>query len=339
MDDMHHPSPAPTASGPSNTGQTELPYRPASQPQAAGDTRSAASPTLSTASRTEKRSQRYRARLERIRQSRLWRRLLERAQNGIDNSDDPSYLPYVGMRQLVEDWALYRWVIIPAPYVPTNTCSDHCDWNNLAAMFHDDGIIWSPRTGAVTHKDHNEFLMHAHCDHGETRTIHRCHGVHIEFAQNTMRCVTRMRATASQRFMIGNKEVDVEADCEFVFLFEKMERRLGGNWVVRFLMYWSERDKMVPVAPGVGLNIGFDQLGGYQDEHKCLAYCLALNNRFDLLGHQSGSGGRDPAEKPRPRVAGITAAWLAGISAQGIDTEFPEIRARSIRTGWEAMDE
>ncbi|KAJ5817853.1 hypothetical protein N7447_007861 [Penicillium robsamsonii] len=101
--------------------------------------------------------------------------------------------------------------------------------------------------------------------------MHRCHGVTTDITPDASRAVTKMKATITQRFTINGIEVDAEADCRFCF-FEKLD----GRWGARFVRYWYEKDKLLPVIPNLVPDMDVEKLNSYPEGYKCLAYCQEL---------------------------------------------------------------
>ena len=55
--------------------------------------------------------------------------------------------------------------------------------------------------------------------------MHRCHGTASNITADSLRAITKMKATITPRFTIKECGVDVEADCRFCFFFKKINRR------------------------------------------------------------------------------------------------------------------
>ncbi len=75
-----------------------------------------------------------------------------------------------------------------------------------------------------------------------------------------------MKATITQRFAglpcvgAGTCEADAEADCRFMFLWQKDE---NGEWRARFVRHWYEEDKLIPVNPARVPELDEEKLKGY----------------------------------------------------------------------------
>ena len=100
--------------------------------------------------------------------------------------------------------------------------------------------------------------------------MHRCHGVTTDITPESDRAVTKMKATITQRFDLDECEVDAEADCRFIFFFEKDST---GRWGARYVRHWYEKDKLIPVNPNRVPKLDVERLESYPQGYKCLAYC------------------------------------------------------------------
>lgn len=161
------------------------------------------------------------------------------------------------------------------------TCSDACEWENFASIFHDDAHVYTTWSGRVFYKDFIE-ASKAGMDKGAF-IMHRCHGVTSDITPDATRAVTKMKATITQRFTIDGCEVDAEADMRASF-FEKVD----GRWGARFVRMFYEKDKIIPVNPNKVPKIDEAKLNSYPEGYKCLSYCQELTMGISVLKDMPG---------------------------------------------------
>ncbi|KAJ5618434.1 hypothetical protein N7528_007077 [Penicillium herquei] len=190
-----------------------------------------------------------------------------------NNGPDSLVLERAKLRELAEGWPCYR---------------DACEWENFESIFHEDAQIYTTWSGKVSYKDFME-ASKAGMDKGAF-IMHRCHGCTTDITPDATRAVTKLKATITQRFTIDGCEVDAEADCRFIFFFEKVD----GRWGARFARHWYEKDKLLPVNPNKIPKIDEDKLNSYPKGYKFLAYCQELTMGVsvlkDLPGHRRHVG-------------------------------------------------
>ncbi|KAL4953477.1 hypothetical protein BDW69DRAFT_200153 [Aspergillus filifer] len=184
-----------------------------------------------------------------------------------NNGPDNLVLERSKLRELAEGWPCYR---------------DSCEWENFTSIFHPGAYVYTTWSGRVLATDFIE-ASKAGMDKGAF-IMHRCHGVTSDIEPSGTRAVTKMKATITQRFTIDGCEIDAEADCRFIFFFEKVE----GEWGARFVRHWYEKDKLLPVVPGVFPKIDMDKLNSYPGGYKCLAYCQELTMGVEVLRDMPG---------------------------------------------------
>ncbi|KAI0552337.1 hypothetical protein F4679DRAFT_86873 [Xylaria curta] len=190
-----------------------------------------------------------------------------------NNGPDHLVIERLKLRELAEGWPCYR---------------DACEWENLDSIFHPGAHIYTTWTGRVPYVEFRE-ASKIGMDKGAF-IMHRCHGVTTDITPDAKRAVTKMKATITQRFVIDGCEVDVEADCRFIFFFEKID----GRWGVRFARHWYEKDKMIPTNPNKIPKIDEAKLESYPLGYKNLAYSQELTMGVtvlkDLPGHRRHVG-------------------------------------------------
>lgn len=84
------------------------------------------------------------------------------------------------------------------------------------------------------------------------------------------RTVTKMKAVITQRFTIDECEVEVDADCRFCYLWERVS---GGDWKARLVRHWHEEDNMIPVNPNKVPKWDDRTLAQYSPGYAMLTYC------------------------------------------------------------------
>lgn len=145
---------------------------------------------------------------------------------------------------------------------------DACEWENFASIFHEDAHIYTTWSGRVHFRKFFE-ISKLGMDKGAF-IMHRCNGASTDIRLDGTRAVTKMKAVITQRFIIEDCEVDVEADCRFCYFWE---RDAIGDWKARLVRHWYEKDKMIPVNPNRIPKLDEDKLSKYSPGYKMLAYC------------------------------------------------------------------
>lgn len=140
--------------------------------------------------------------------------------------------------------------------------------------------------------------------------MHRCHGTTTDISSDAKRAVTKMKATITQRFIIDGCEVDAEADCQFVFFFEKRDD-LWGAILVR---HFYEKDKLIPINPAKVPVLDEERLKSYPDGYKMLAYCqeatMGVSVLRDMPGHRRHAG--TPSGDRHDLLYRQARAWVEG---------------------------
>lgn len=142
--------------------------------------------------------------------------------------------------------------------------------------------------------------------------MHRVHGVTSDLHIDGQRAVTKMKATITQRFELDGCEVDAEADCRFIFFFEK--DGLSGDWRAKYVRHWYEKDKLIPVDPRHIPKLDDAILQSYPRGYRYLAYCqhqtMGAKVSRDLPGHARDRGNVNGDKHDLLYHQG--AQWLAG---------------------------
>jgi hypothetical protein len=195
---------------------------------------------------------------------------------------DTDYLDRAAIRQLVENWAVYR---------------DARDWERFATVWHQPGRMnatWFQGTAA-------EFIA-ASRDGFErgARILHFLGGSSIDLAGD--RAVAQTKMTITQRAAVEGVECDVVCTGRF---YDFVERR-DGRWglVERQPIY--EQDRLDPVDPSSAPELDRDLLERFPVGYRHLAY-LQTRIGYTVKPDMPGLIGHELED-----LYGRGAAWLAG---------------------------
>jgi len=213
-----------------------------------------------------------------------------------NNGPDNLVLERYKLRELAEGWPAYR---------------DHCEWENLASIFHPTAYIYTSWTGRTHFRDFIK-MSQAGMDKGAF-IMHRVHGSTTDVTTDATRAVTKMKATITMRFDIDGVEADAESDCRFVFFWSKNPKT--GDWGANFVRHWYEKDKLIPVDPGRVPKIDHAKAMEYPVGYRYLAYCqevtMGIKVLRDLPGHGRESGSTVNGEKHDMLYRQVK-AWMDG---------------------------
>lgn len=128
--------------------------------------------------------------------------------------------------------------------------------------------------------------------------MHRCHGITTDITHDFTRAVTKMKATITQRFVLGGGcEVDAESDCRFCFFWTRVpvaDSPGGGSWKAIFVRHWYEKDKLIPVDPRKVPSIDETLLETFPTGYRYLGYCqektMGVAVAKDMPGHRRELG-------------------------------------------------
>ncbi|CAI4217661.1 unnamed protein product [Parascedosporium putredinis] len=168
-----------------------------------------------------------------------------------NNGPDDLVLERLKLRELAEGWPCYR---------------DACEWENFKSIFHPGAYVSTTWSGIILATDFIK-ASQAGMDNGAF-IMHRCHGCTTDITPDATRAVTKLKATITQRFIIDGVEFDVEADCRFIFFFEKD----GDRWGARLVRHWYEKDKVIPCNPALVPSIDEEKAKAYPPGYRYLAY-------------------------------------------------------------------
>jgi hypothetical protein len=191
-------------------------------------------------------------------------------------------LDRLAIRQLVEDWAVYR---------------DARDWKRFAAVWHEPGRMnatWFRGTAAEFARVSQEGF-----DRG-VRILHFLGGGSIDVEGDRATAQTKM--TITQRAQVEGVECDVVCTGRFYDFFERRQGRWG--LVERQPIY--EQDRLDPVDPTAAPELDRELLERFPVGYRHLAY-LQTRIGYAVEPDLPGLTGRD-----LERLYARGAAWLAG---------------------------
>lgn len=186
------------------------------------------------------------------------------------NGTDADVLERLKIREICEGWGLYR---------------DAAEWENYSSMFHPDAYI----TTSWTQGRISDFIesskegFEKQAPNGPFPYIlHRICGQTVDIQGD--RAISKMKVTIACRILIDGIEMDNEADTRFFFLLEKR----SGVWGVSMMTLLFDKDKMVPVHPGMSFEIPEDEVKQYPSGYRYLAWAESKAGRppkMDLNAH------------------------------------------------------
>lgn len=200
--------------------------------------------------------------------------------------DDPSLLDRLAIRELIENWVLWR---------------DAGDWERFRTVWHDDGKMYATWFQGSA----DEFIAASrHGFENGVSILHFLGGQTVEVSGD--RAVSQTKMTISQRAEVHGVTCDVLCTGRF---FDFLEKR-NGRWglVLRRLIY--EKDRMDPVDPAAKLELDQTLLATFPVGYRHLAY-LQTNIGFKIKMNMPGLKG--------PEVQTLYRCgrdWLAGKSIE-----------------------
>jgi hypothetical protein len=176
---------------------------------------------------------------------------------------DNETLERLAVRQLVEDWALWR---------------DAGDWERFRTVWHPEGRMmatWFQGTG-------DEFI--AVCREGFDKgniILHFLGGHYSDIKGD--RAIAQTKMTISQRAPVHGILVDVVCTGRFYDFIEKR----NGRWGVLLRQPIYEKDRMDPVDPAARLELDKALLERFPEGYRHLAYlqsCIGFKIKPDMPG-------------------------------------------------------
>ena len=195
-----------------------------------------------------------------------------------------SVLDRVAIRDLVENWALWR---------------DSGDWERFATVWHEDGVMMATWfQGAAT-----DFIRVTQEGWAKGVSIlHFLGGSTIDLQGD--RAIAQTKMTISQRAEVEGVLCDVLCTGRFYDFIEKRE----GRWGVVLRQPIYEKDRVDPLAPGATIKFDADLLAQFPAGYRHLAY---IQTRIGYTVK------RDMPQLTGPEVEALYSrgrAWLGGAS-------------------------
>jgi hypothetical protein len=201
---------------------------------------------------------------------------------------DDSLADRLTIRQLVEDWAVFR---------------DARLWDRFRGVWHDDGVMqatWFQGTA-------DEFIRVSTDGYERgVRILHFLGGSSIDVAGS--RAIAQTKMTISQRAKVDDVLCDVICTGRFYDFFERRNSRWG--LVLRQPIY--EKDRLDPLDPAAHLTLDQELLMRFPEGYRHLAY-LQTRIGYKVKPDMPGLDG--------PEVENLYArggAWLSGAALGGI---------------------
>ena len=197
---------------------------------------------------------------------------------------DEETLDRLAIRQLVENWAVWR---------------DAGDWERFRTVWHDDGVMMATWLQASA----EDFIAASRAGFEKDVNILHFLGGHSADIKGS-RAIAQTKMTISQRAVVHDVLVDVVCTGRFYDFLEKRNGRWGV--VLRRVIY--EKDRMDPVDPSARLTLDKALLERFPIGYRHLAY-LQTQIGFTVKTDMPGLKG--------PEVEALYAkgrAWLVGAS-------------------------
>ncbi|MGX1041103.1 hypothetical protein AB7M41_000809 [Bradyrhizobium diazoefficiens] len=206
---------------------------------------------------------------------------------------DPQLLDRLAIRDLVENWAVWR---------------DAGDWERFATVWHEEG--WMSATWFQGPA--RDFIRVSQEGFAKgVRILHFLGGTSIDLSGEHAIAQTKM--TISQRALVHDVLCDVVCTGRFYDFLEKRQ----GKWGIVRRQPIYEKDRIDPVDPAATLRLDQQALAALPEGYRHLAYMQELIGykvKRDmpgltgaevekLYGEGRGSGWRGRRSKPRTRVS------------------------------------
>lgn len=192
------------------------------------------------------------------------------------------------IRQVVENWVLWR---------------DAGDWERFAQVWHEDGWM----TATWCQGSAQQFIEASREGFNKgVNILHFLGGWTCDIAGN--RAISQTKMIINQRDQIDGVLVDAVCTGRFYDFFEKRD----GLWAIVRRQPIYEKDRLDPVDPSAVLHLDQDQLAGFPEGYRYLAY-LQSKKGYEIKMGLPGLRG--------PEVETLYEegkAWLAGSAKPGI---------------------
>ena len=165
---------------------------------------------------------------------------------------DPTLLDRLAVRQVIEDWVLWR---------------DSGDWDRFAALWRPDGFIMTTwcEASATTFIERGRQAWAA-----GMRVVHTIDGGHVEVAGDRAIAWTKMQIV--QRAPIHGVLADVVCHGRFCDAFE----RADGRWALLSRQSIYDGDRMATVEIGASVTLDRDLLASFPEGYRHLGYLQTL---------------------------------------------------------------
>jgi hypothetical protein len=199
-----------------------------------------------------------------------------------DQSDSHEVLDRLAIRDLVENWAVWR---------------DAGDWQRFRTVWFDDGRMMATWTQGTA----DEFIAMSKAGWANgVKILHSLGGQSIDLSG--ARAISQTKMKIAQRAVVDGVEVDVVCTGRF---YDFLEKRNGvWGFVLRQPIY--ESDRMDTVVPGPLLGLDDDLLARFPEGYRHLAY---LQTRIGYPVKADMPGLQGPEVEALYRSG---AAWLNG---------------------------
>ncbi|MGG5820098.1 nuclear transport factor 2 family protein [Falsiroseomonas sp. HW251] len=205
---------------------------------------------------------------------------------------DPTLEDRLAIRQLVEDWAIWR---------------DAGEWSRFRTCWHADGVMMATWTQGTA----DAFVAASQDAWRKGVSILHFLGGHTADVAGD-RAVAQTKMTISQRAEVHGVVVDVVCTGRFCDCLAKRD----GRWAIVLRQPIFEKDRMDPVDPAARLVLDPGTLRRFPVGYRHLAY-LQTQLGYDVKTDMPGLMG---AATDRLRARGT--AWLAGASGHPADAAF-----------------
>ena len=177
--------------------------------------------------------------------------------------DDPTLLDRLAIRELIENWALWR---------------DAGDWERFRTVWHDDGKMYATWFQGSA----DEFIAASRRGfESGVSILHFLGGQTVEVSG--VRAVSQTKMTISQRAPVHDVLCDVVCTGRF---FDFLEKR-SGRWGFVLSQPIYEKDRMDPVDPAAKLSLDSQLLSKFPEGYRHLAYLqtqIGYKIKLDMPG-------------------------------------------------------
>ena len=204
-----------------------------------------------------------------------------------NNLDDPTLLDRLAIRELIENWALWR---------------DAGDWERFRTVWHNDGKMYATWFQGSA----DDFIAASrHGFDNGVSILHFLGGQTTEIAG--IRAISQTKMTITQRAEVHGVVCDVVCTGRFFDFLDKRNGRWG--YLLRRLIY--EKDRIDPVDPAAKLQLDQELLAKFPVGYRHLGYMQASLG-FKVKMNMPGLKGPEVQT-----LYGYGRDWLAGRTIEG----------------------